>query len=133
MDSKFTPISCACDKCKSMCSTSVCVPTPKEARELIRLGYASRLGVYKCSPIDDSSSFIAPATVGREGEVLNKTTSGPCTFHKDGLCELHDKGLKPFEGRIAHHDRPWLEVRLQALKHWRGKTYQSVLHALSKG
>ena len=26
-----------------------------------------------------------------------------CTFFHDGLCELHDKGLKPTEGKLSHH------------------------------
>lgn len=29
--------------------------------------------------------------------------NGWCTFFHDGLCELHDKGLKPTEGRLSHH------------------------------
>ena len=129
----FSPISCACDKCKSMCAHSVCVPTPDEARTLIRLGYADRLGAYKFNPFDDSASVVAPATVGYEGQLLSKTTLGPCTFYKEGLCELHPLGLKPFEGRIAHHDRPWLAVRAEVLKTWRGKSFQSVIHALNRG
>lgn len=24
-------------------------------------------------------------------------------FHVDGLCELHDAGLKPTEGKLSHH------------------------------
>ena len=26
-----------------------------------------------------------------------------CTFFHNGLCELHDKGLKPTEGKLSHH------------------------------
>lgn len=30
--------------------------------------------------------------------------NGWCTFRRDdGLCELHDKGLKPTEGTLSHH------------------------------
>jgi hypothetical protein len=29
--------------------------------------------------------------------------NGFCTFYHDGLCELHDRGLKPTEGRLSHH------------------------------
>lgn len=29
--------------------------------------------------------------------------NGYCTFYHDGLCELHDLGLKPTEGRLSHH------------------------------
>lgn len=26
-----------------------------------------------------------------------------CVFFNDGLCQLHDIGLKPTEGRLSHH------------------------------
>lgn len=29
--------------------------------------------------------------------------TGCCTFFKDGLCQLHDSGLKPTEGKLSHH------------------------------
>lgn len=31
-----------------------------------------------------------------------QTVSG-CIFLRDGLCGLHDAGLKPTEGRLSHH------------------------------
>lgn len=30
-------------------------------------------------------------------------TEHGCVFWKDGLCELHDRGLKPTEGRLSYH------------------------------
>lgn len=30
-------------------------------------------------------------------------TDEGCIFFHDGLCELHDKGLKPTEGRLSYH------------------------------
>ncbi|MDR2002668.1 MAG: hypothetical protein LBQ74_06525 [Prevotella sp.] len=27
-----------------------------------------------------------------------------CVFFKDGLCELHNLGLKPTEGKLSHHN-----------------------------
>lgn len=30
-------------------------------------------------------------------------TSHGCVFWKDGLCSLHNKGLKPTEGRLSYH------------------------------
>ena len=32
-----------------------------------------------------------------------EATDAGCIFFKDGLCELHDLGLKPLEGRLSHH------------------------------
>ena len=34
--------------------------------------------------------------------LFNEET-GYCAFFKDGLCELHDKKLKPIEGKLSHH------------------------------
>lgn len=34
-------------------------------------------------------------------QAINTDTG--CIFFHDGLCELHDKGLKPTEGRLSHH------------------------------
>lgn len=31
-----------------------------------------------------------------------QTASG-CIFFHDGLCELHNAGLKPTEGKLSHH------------------------------
>ena len=33
-----------------------------------------------------------------------QTEEGWCIFHEDGLCQLHDFGLKPTEGRLSHHE-----------------------------
>lgn len=126
MKSGFDTVECACDQCKAMCAHSVCLPTPEGARALILAGYGHRLSIYKFSPFDDSFSFVAPATVGHEGKILPRTNAGQCTFFKEGKCELHDKNLKPFEGRIARHDRPWKEIRFEAMQSWKGKAFESV-------
>lgn len=125
----LTEITCACERCKGMCAGSTCLPTPDEARRLIRAGYATRLATYHFAGL----SFVGPAPAGREGALnLTHTRYGACTFFREGLCELHDKGLKPLEGRIAHHDRHWLDVRLEVEQHWRGRRFDSVLAALRK-
>jgi hypothetical protein len=114
-----------------MCATSVCVPTPDEARSLIRRGFGKQLARYKFNPHNDDQSVIAPKTVGHD-EILDSTTVGGCVFHKDGLCELHELGLKPLEGRLAHHTREPTHIRLHVLRQWAGKRYQRVAAALEK-
>lgn len=62
---------CTCDKCKNMCEVP-CIGTPKDIEAIIDAGYADRL------------------------------KDGWCAFRQpDGLCELHDRGLKPTEGVLA--------------------------------
>lgn len=128
----MSPITCACDKCASMCAHSTCLPTPDEARALIRAGHAGKLAVYRFNGPDDAHAYIAPAIVGRESEVLPRTNLGPCVFFAGGLCELHDAGLKPLEGRLAHHTRDWKAVRIEVMKTWRGKRFASVCAQLER-
>lgn len=86
---------CSCDKCKNMCEVP-CIGTPKDIEAIIDAGYADRLKETKWmtgfrlareKPID----MIQPAE-----------ENGWCVFRRpDGLCELHDRGLKPTEGVLA--------------------------------
>lgn len=69
---------CTCDKCKNMCKVP-CIGTPKDIEAIIDAGYADRLK-----------------------ETMWTEKDGWCAFRRpDGLCELHDRGLKPTEGALA--------------------------------
>ncbi|MDE5976279.1 MAG: hypothetical protein K2G69_07005 [Muribaculaceae bacterium] len=92
-----TPSECSCDRCKNLCRTP-CLGTPSDIERLIQAGYASRLAptvwlVGKLTGVTDSPiQMIQPRL----------EANGWCTFRRDdGLCELHGKGLKPLEGRLA--------------------------------
>ncbi len=96
-ESGVVPTQCACQKCKNLCHTP-CLGTPEDIEALIEAGYGDRLMLTKWG-------------VGILAGLTNKMISmlqprlepdGWCTFRReDGLCELHDKGLKPLEGRLA--------------------------------
>jgi len=65
-------------------------------------GFASRL-MFDDWPF--GADMLKPAMKGSEGERAPwevKTEEG-CTFWKDGKCELHQSGLKPIQGKLAHH------------------------------
>lgn len=114
----FSEVACACPKCQRMCQSSVCLPTPAEAVKLIERGYATRLQRYAF----DGRRFVGPKPQSAKHlpKVLHSTRMGRCTFHtSDGRCELHDLGLKPYEGRIASHDRNWVPVRVALMQQWR--------------
>lgn len=91
------PTQCSCEICREMCHTA-CLGTPQDILRLIDAGYADRLS-------------YAEWAVGLIHGIMTKTIpmvqaeerNGWCTFYLNGLCELHDKGLKPTEGRLAHH------------------------------
>jgi len=97
---------CSCDRCKSQCHRP-CWGTPNDIVALIAAGYAKRLmRDYWVGDGRDGGDIelISPALTGYEGSSAPFWPSGSCTFHReDGLCELHDLGLKPREGCEAHH------------------------------
>lgn len=92
-----SPSECKCALCKLQCRTP-CIGTPQDILRLIDAGYGSRLTVWTWpfglvwGLIDFEVTMIQP-----------KEENGFCTFFHDGLCELHDLGLKPTEGRLSHH------------------------------
>lgn len=86
---------CTCDKCKNMCEVP-CIGTPKDIEGIIDAGYADRL---------KETTWMVGFRFAREKpiEMIQPTEKdGWCAFRRaDGLCELHDRGLKPTEGVLA--------------------------------
>lgn len=92
------PVSCKCKACKEQCKVP-CLGTPEDIWALIEAGFNDKL-------------FLTEWCVGLILGKLNysirmvqalQTDSG-CVFRMtDGLCSLHDLGLKPTEGRLSHH------------------------------
>lgn len=85
-----------------------CWGTPEDIEKIMDAGYSHRLmsefwANAKEGQID--IDFPAPAIKGYEGKkspFWPKSDEG-CTFwNEDGLCDLHDLGLKPIEGRLAN-------------------------------
>lgn len=92
------PSVCNCDRCKAQCHTP-CLGTPEDIERLIKAGYGDRLAL---------TEWVAGVLMGVCKEPIKMIQArlednGWCTFYHDGLCELHDKGLKPTEGRLSHH------------------------------
>lgn len=125
-------VTCTCPACRQMCADSTCLPTPDEARDLIRRGFGARLATYRFHPDPEKLAAVGPAPAGREGaRDLPMTKTGvPCTFFDGQHCELHAAGLKPWEGRMALHDRPWQPIRMALLRSWAGRRFDSVVVAL---
>lgn len=91
------PVSCSCSECQQQCKTP-CLGTPDDIINLIKVGYAKKLEMYQWDMGLILGELPAPVTVYRP----KKTESG-CIFFKNGLCELHEEGLKPTEGKLSHH------------------------------
>lgn len=88
---------CSCNICKSMCKNP-CIPTPDEAMNLMNLGYNLDSRFFYLQHEDynyDDVEVLLP---------YKNLDTCACEFqNNEGLCELHDKGLKPLEGRLALH------------------------------
>lgn len=92
------PSQCKCKLCQEQCHQP-CLGTPQDIERLIDAGYANRLAVTEWAAGMIMGCCPGPITMVQ----AKKEKDGWCTFFHDGLCELHDKGLKPTEGRLSHH------------------------------
>lgn len=91
------PTCCQCAKCQSQCHTP-CLGTPEDIVKLIEAGYKDRL-----SPTEWAVGMIMGVCSEPVYMIQANIENGYCTFFRDGKCELHDKGLKPTEGKLSHH------------------------------
>ena len=100
------PVSCKCDKCRNQCRTP-CLGTPDDILRLIEAGYRSRLvpTLWGVGLVMGRLPYAVPMVQAIRED------NGFCTFYHNGLCELHDLGLKPTEGRLSHHHDGELQVR----------------------
>jgi hypothetical protein len=127
---------CDCEICSKMCK-GPCCGTVEETAKLIKLGYADRL-MMDDDPWDvNPEPSIRPALKGYEGRraPTHVRSEEGCTFWKNGLCELHDKGLKPFSGRYAHHDstdEEWHSVSQVIVKSWQTKKAANLVKKFNK-
>lgn len=110
----MTPIACNCPQCRAMCRASTCLCSPEGAQRLIDAGHVARLAAYAFP--GGCAIGAAPRAGGHE---FSSTHQGTCTFFsEEGGCELHDAGMKPLEGQLAHHSRHWLAVRQTVVNLW---------------
>ena len=104
------PTECRCQLCRRQCHTP-CLGTPHDILRLMDAGYTDRLsptlwaaGVLMGMVSQPVPLIQAQCLDGAWGGLLDVGADSHCTFYTaDGLCELHDKGLKPTEGRLSHH------------------------------
>lgn len=102
---------CSCDRCRDQCK-SPCLGTPEDIEKLVLAGYQDRLArtiwlAGKVMGITDKGVELIAPWVDKE--------TGFCTFYKDGWCELHEKDLKPTEGRLSSHRTRIVNDRNQVL------------------
>ena len=83
------PSNCKCNLCKTQCNAP-CFGTPEDMMKIIGAGYSDRVMAVKVEGVQ----ILAP---------LYDKDKKTCTFFNDGLCELHNSGLKPTVGKLSHH------------------------------
>lgn len=106
---------CDCAKCRDACRHNPGWFLPEEARKAIKAGYAPKMMRDWLEPSrqlgnDDRIYVLAPAALGCEGDdapelmiysvfdMFKPYEKGRCVLHtKDGLCEIHASGFKPFQ------------------------------------
>lgn len=91
------PVQCKCRLCKQQCHTP-CLGTPQDILKIIEAGYKDRLAATEWYAGMLMGVIDIPIPM-----IQSKQDGDWCTFYKDGLCELHDSGLKPTEGKLSHH------------------------------
>ena len=100
--SDYNVSSCKCSACRMACMVSPCFGTPEDMQKLIDAGYQDRLlpTIYMNPETLEEYPVIAPIGINFVGALHR------CTFlDSDMNCELHDKNLKPTEGKLAYHGR----------------------------
>lgn len=124
---------CSCPICVDMCRHRSCWPTPDEAKALIASGFGNRLmpDYWVGNRFDDEDANIMILAPADEFYVRNGRTSSwpdsPCSFLKNGKCELHALGLKPYEGRAAHHGMGENDLHWSAASAWNNAEAQAMV------
>lgn len=92
------PIECKCRLCQMQCKRAPCLGTPQDILALIKAGYREQLVFTVWMPAMVLGRLPFPIPM-----VQPRKTYGGCIFFEDGLCILHEAGLKPTEGRLSYH------------------------------
>lgn len=107
------PISCKCEQCQAQCKRTPCLGTPQDILALIKAGYKDKLVLtiwevgYVLGKIDYGIPMVQP-----------RQTEMGCIFFEGGLCQLHDIGLKPTEGKLSYHTVTKENVKFSRLLSW---------------
>ena len=92
------PTFCKCVNCKNQCLTCSCLGTPDDIEKIIDAGYGDSI-----MPTDWAAGIVMGVTKDVIEMYQLKFTKTGCIMFENGLCKLHDKGLKPTEGKLSHH------------------------------
>jgi hypothetical protein len=104
---------CKCNTCKLQCKTP-CLGTPKDILKLCENGFADKI------THTTWLNGLVKGYLDHEIEMyqlnLNSETKY-CVMHENGLCQLHNLGLKPIEGKLSHHEPKVIDSHLKSLNY----------------
>ena len=125
------PKECKCKLCKQQCHTP-CLGTPSDILKLMNAGYSDKLS------FTDWKAGIVMGCTDHVVTMVQATVNGDwCIFYHDGLCELHDKGLKPTEGVLSHHSikidnwKPKKSISWNVAKTWEDEENKSIIEEIT--
>lgn len=95
-----TESACSCSTCQNMCKTSPCIGTPDDILRLINNGYVGKIS----ASIYMVGVFYFNARNPVHFATPTRLDDGSCIFFNNGLCDLHESGLKPTEGKLVNHE-----------------------------
>ena len=122
---------CDCLDCQEMC-LHPCWPTPEEAL-VIELHHPYRMYRDYWVMAEGPDIYIfGPAIKGYCAKEAPYWIRGSCTFFVDGKCQLHDEGLKPLEGRLAHHSHNAKGIHEHMASLWNTELGRSVAEHLRR-
>lgn len=114
-----------CARGVSMCYTMPCMGTVEDIEKIMDAGFSKNLMLdgwastetkdkaaekvagkpikmnLNENPFNENISYLVPAIVGLEGKKAPFTRHGQCNLLVDNLCSLHEKGIKPVQGKTA--------------------------------
>lgn len=112
------PNACACNKCQEMCRNCPCIGTPEDITRIIAAGEGASVISTLYAPLSLLAVGIEPQNI-----IAPLMTPTGCVFLDEmGLCRLHDRGLKPTEGRLAscqNTGQEALQITLSVLETWK--------------
>lgn len=85
---------CSCSSCQHMCRVAPCLGTPSDILKIAESGHTDKLSI-------TGWAVGVPYDIPVVPMVQAKMTPNGCSFFENNLCTLHDKGLKPTEGRLT--------------------------------
>lgn len=88
---------CSCKDCVNMCYRCPCLGTPTDILKIMEAGHTDKIIL-----TDWAAAVAAGFPVITMFQIKHETGTA-CVFLKNDLCSLHDKGLKPTEGKLASH------------------------------